>query len=49
MKAKAGNLLHCHAYISSLEQNVKLNLSYMPSNQGKARFVEREIIFCLNL
>lgn len=25
MEAKAGNLLHFHAYVSYLEQNVKLN------------------------
>lgn len=41
MKAKAGSFLHCHTCISYLEQNVKLNFSYVPSNQAKPRFVER--------
>lgn len=49
MKAKVGSLLHCHVYISYLEQNGKLNVSYLPSNEGKGRFLETEIIFCLNM
>lgn len=35
MKAKAGSLLHCHAYISYLERNVKLQLHARQPGQSQ--------------